>query len=39
VVVQENNGQRRVDIKVGVEGEDRIEVESGLTEGQIIVGQ
>jgi multidrug efflux pump subunit AcrA (membrane-fusion protein) len=39
VVVQESGGQRRVDIKVGLEGDDRFEIASGLTEGQIVVGQ
>jgi len=39
VVVQEGGGQRRVDIKVGLESDDRIEIASGLTEGQIVVGQ
>ena len=39
VVIQENAGQRRVDVKLGIEGEDRVEIASGLTEGQIVVGQ
>jgi multidrug efflux pump subunit AcrA (membrane-fusion protein) len=39
VVVQENAGQRRVDLKVGIEGEDRVEIEAGLTEGQTVIGQ
>jgi multidrug efflux pump subunit AcrA (membrane-fusion protein) len=39
VVVQESGGQRRVDIKVGLEGDDRVEIVGGLTEGQIVVGQ
>lgn len=38
VVVQDGEIQRRVDVKIGVEGEDRVEVEEGLTEGQIILG-
>jgi multidrug efflux pump subunit AcrA (membrane-fusion protein) len=38
VVVQDGEIQRRVDVTVGVEGEDRVEIEEGLTEGQIIVG-
>jgi multidrug efflux pump subunit AcrA (membrane-fusion protein) len=38
VVVQEADGQRRVDVKVGIQGEDRIEIEEGLTEGQVVVG-
>jgi multidrug efflux pump subunit AcrA (membrane-fusion protein) len=39
VVVREGEGQRRVDIKVGIESEDRVEIEEGLTEGQIVIGQ
>lgn len=39
VVVQENAGQRRVDVKLGIVGEDRVEIATGLTEGQIVVGQ
>ncbi len=39
VVVQEGEGQRRVDVKVGIQGEDRVEIETGLTEGQIVIGQ
>lgn len=39
VVLQEGAGQRRVDIKTGLESDDRIEITSGLTEGQIVVGQ
>jgi len=39
VVVQEGEGQRRVDVKVGIESEDRVEIEEGLTEGQIVIGQ
>jgi multidrug efflux pump subunit AcrA (membrane-fusion protein) len=39
VVVQENAGQRRIDVKLGIEGEDRVEIESGLTEGQTVIGQ
>jgi RND family efflux transporter MFP subunit len=39
VVVQEGDAQRRVDVTLGVQGEDRVEIEEGLTEGQIIIGQ
>jgi multidrug efflux pump subunit AcrA (membrane-fusion protein) len=39
VVVQEGDGQLRVDVKVGIESEDRVEIEEGLEEGQIIVGR
>jgi membrane fusion protein, macrolide-specific efflux system len=37
VVVQDGNMQRRVDVKVGVIGEDRVEIVTGLTEGQVVV--
>ena len=39
VVVQETDGQRRVDVTIGIESDDRIEIEEGLEEGQIIVGR
>lgn len=38
VVVQEGDAQRRVDVKIGVEGEDRVEIEEGLAEGQVVIG-
>ena len=38
VVVQDEDAQRRVDVKIGIEGEDRVEIEEGVTEGQTIVG-
>jgi multidrug efflux pump subunit AcrA (membrane-fusion protein) len=38
VVVQEGDAQRRVDVKIGVEGEDRVEIVEGLNEGQVVVG-
>lgn len=38
VVVQEGEVQRRVDVKVGIEGEDRVEIVSGLEEGQVVIG-
>ena len=37
VVIQEGDGQRRVDVKVGIQSEDRVEIEEGLTEGQVAV--
>jgi hypothetical protein len=37
--VQDEDRQRRVDITVGIEGTDRIEVLEGLEEGQIVLGQ
>ena len=39
VVVEQDGRQRRIDIKVGIQGRDRIEVLEGLEEGDIIVGQ
>jgi multidrug efflux pump subunit AcrA (membrane-fusion protein) len=38
VVVQEGAGQRRVDVTLGVESEDRIEIVDGLEEGQVVIG-
>lgn len=37
VVVQEGDGQRRVDVKVGIASEDRVEIQEGLKEGQVAV--
>jgi len=39
VVVQQDGGQVRVDVKIGIEGKDRVEIEEGLSEGQIVIGQ
>lgn len=38
VVVQDGEAQRRVDVKIGIEGEDRVEIEDGLTLGQVVIG-
>jgi multidrug efflux pump subunit AcrA (membrane-fusion protein) len=38
VVVQEDGGQRQVDVILGIESEDRIEIESGLEEGRVVIG-
>lgn len=38
VVVQDGEVQRRVDVKLGIQGEDRVEVQEGLSEGQVVVG-
>jgi multidrug efflux pump subunit AcrA (membrane-fusion protein) len=38
-VLQDGDIQRRVDVEVGIESAERVEIESGLEEGQIIVGQ
>jgi len=37
VVVQEGDGQRRVDVKIGIQTEDRVEILEGLQEGQTIL--
>jgi multidrug efflux pump subunit AcrA (membrane-fusion protein) len=37
VVVQDGDGQRRVDVKIGIQSEDRVEIEEGLKEGQVAV--
>ena len=39
VVVDEGNRQRRVDVKLGIQGPDRVEIVEGLKEGQKVVGQ
>jgi RND family efflux transporter MFP subunit len=37
VVVQDGSAQRRVDVRVGIESEDRVEIEEGLAEGQVVI--
>ena len=39
VVVQDEDAQRRVDVNVGITGEDRVEIEEGLSEGDVVLGQ
>lgn len=39
VIVQEDDRQRRTDVKIGIESADRVEILEGVEEGQIIVGQ
>jgi RND family efflux transporter MFP subunit len=40
VVVQDEEGnQQRVDVRLGIEGEDRVEILEGLEEGQVVVGE
>jgi RND family efflux transporter MFP subunit len=39
VVVQDGEFQARVDVKIGIEGEDRVEILEGLEEGQVVIGQ
>ncbi|MFO7916462.1 MAG: HlyD family efflux transporter periplasmic adaptor subunit [Anaerolineae bacterium] len=38
-VVEEEGRQRRVDVTLGIESSDRVEIEEGLEEGQVVVGQ
>jgi multidrug efflux pump subunit AcrA (membrane-fusion protein) len=38
VVIQAGEGQQRVDLKLGIAGEDRVEIEEGVAEGQIVIG-
>lgn len=39
VIIQEGNRQRRVDVTIGIESDERVEILEGLEEGQIVVGQ
>ncbi len=39
VVVQDAIGQSRVDVALGIEGDGRVEIREGLSEGQVVVGQ
>ena len=38
VVIQEGDTQRRVDVQLGIEGDGRIEILEGVTEGDTVVG-
>lgn len=38
-VVQDGEAQRRVDVTVGIQTQERVELETGLEEGQVVVGQ
>jgi multidrug efflux pump subunit AcrA (membrane-fusion protein) len=38
VVVQEGETQKRLDIKVGLQNENQVEIVSGVSEGQLVVG-
>ena len=38
-VLEEDGAQRRVDVTVGIETQERVELEEGLDEGQTVVGQ
>ena len=39
VVVQADGVEQRVDVELGIEGDGRVEILSGLSEGQTVVGQ
>jgi multidrug efflux pump subunit AcrA (membrane-fusion protein) len=39
VVIQDDSAQRRVDVKLGIKGKDRVEVLEGAQAGQTIIGQ
>jgi len=39
VIVQDGERQRRVDVTIGIESQDRVEILEGLEESMIIVGQ
>jgi RND family efflux transporter MFP subunit len=39
VIVSGDNGPKRVDIEVGLKTQDRVEIVSGLDEGQVVIGQ
>jgi hypothetical protein len=38
-VIQDGAAQRRVDVKLGIKGKDRVEVLEGVQDGQVVVGQ
>lgn len=37
VVIQEDGGQRRLDVTIGIRSSDRLEILDGLSEGQIVI--
>lgn len=39
VVVQDGDGQRRVDVLIGIESEDRVEILEGVDEGDVLIGE
>ncbi len=39
VVIQETNGQRRADVRLGIQSADRVEVLEGVAVGQVIIGE
>jgi len=38
-VVQDGDAQRRVDVTVGIQTQERVEIKDGIKEGQVVVGQ
>ena len=38
VIINGENGPERVDIEIGLQTRDRVEIVSGLEEGQVVVG-
>jgi multidrug efflux pump subunit AcrA (membrane-fusion protein) len=38
VIINSDNGPKRVDIEIGLQTRDRVEIVSGLEEGQVVVG-
>jgi len=38
VIVNSESGPKRVDIEIGLQTRDMIEIVTGLTEGQVVVG-
>jgi len=39
VIVEEDGRQRRVDVTIGIESSERMEIKEGVEEGQVVVGQ
>jgi HlyD family secretion protein len=39
VLVQDGDVQRRVDVRIGLRTRDRVEIQEGLAEGQVVLGQ
>lgn len=38
VVVEQTEGQRRLDVRLGIEGSERVEIVEGLEEGMVVLG-